>query len=117
MIETFFGLARLGYTDRRGMPLLLQLSMRAREFADVIVFRNAAVCTAGDLWNAGANSTPARLTGDVPAAVTHCPGAADIPPPVGGDRIQLCRIRSQMGRKSLVSSPAGSPKGAGVPHS
>ena len=53
MIETFFGLARLGYTDRRGMPLLLQLSMRVREFADVIVFRNAAVCTAGDLWNAG----------------------------------------------------------------
>jgi hypothetical protein len=40
MIETFFGLARLGCTDRGGMPSLLQLSMTAREFADVIVFRS-----------------------------------------------------------------------------
>jgi quercetin dioxygenase-like cupin family protein len=40
MIETFFGLARLGHTDRRGMPYPLQLALCAREFADVIVFRS-----------------------------------------------------------------------------
>ena len=38
MIETFFGLARLGCTDAQGMPHLLQLSLCAREFSDVIVF-------------------------------------------------------------------------------
>jgi quercetin dioxygenase-like cupin family protein len=40
MIETFFGLARLGYTDAQGMPHLLQLLLCAREFSDVIVFRS-----------------------------------------------------------------------------
>ncbi len=40
MIETFFGLARLGYTDSKGRPNLLQLALTAREFSDVIVFRS-----------------------------------------------------------------------------
>lgn len=40
MIETFFGLARLGHTDDKGMPNLLQLALTAREFSDVIVFRS-----------------------------------------------------------------------------
>jgi mannose-6-phosphate isomerase-like protein (cupin superfamily) len=40
MIETFFGLARLGYTNSNGMPRLLQLVMCAREFSDVVVFRS-----------------------------------------------------------------------------
>ncbi len=40
MIETLFGLARLGYTDAKGMPKLLQLALIAREFSDVIVFRS-----------------------------------------------------------------------------
>src|SRR5262249_28753507 len=40
MIETFFGLARLGCTDAKGMPHLLQLALVAREFSDVIVFRS-----------------------------------------------------------------------------
>jgi hypothetical protein len=40
MIETFFGLARLGHTDSKGMPYPLQLALCAREFADVIVFRS-----------------------------------------------------------------------------
>jgi hypothetical protein len=39
MIETFFGLARLGHTDGKGMPFPLQLALSAREFSDVIVFR------------------------------------------------------------------------------
>jgi quercetin dioxygenase-like cupin family protein len=40
MIETLFGLARLGHTDSKGMPSLLQLALTAREFSDVIVFRS-----------------------------------------------------------------------------
>lgn len=40
MIETFFGLARLGYTDSKGMPSPLQPALSAREFSDVIVFRS-----------------------------------------------------------------------------
>jgi hypothetical protein len=40
MIETLFGLARLGYTNAKGMPDPLQLSLIAREFSDVIVFRS-----------------------------------------------------------------------------
>ena len=40
MIETFFGLARLGHTNNKGMPYPLQLALSAREFSDVIVFRS-----------------------------------------------------------------------------
>jgi quercetin dioxygenase-like cupin family protein len=40
MIETLFGLARLGYTNSKGMPDPLQLALIAREFSDVIVFRS-----------------------------------------------------------------------------
>ena len=39
MIETFFGLARLGHTDAKGMPSPLQLALTSLEFSDVIVFR------------------------------------------------------------------------------
>jgi quercetin dioxygenase-like cupin family protein len=39
MIETMFGLARLGNTNAKGMPDPLQLALTAREFNDVIVFR------------------------------------------------------------------------------
>jgi quercetin dioxygenase-like cupin family protein len=42
MIETFFGLARLGFTDGNGMPSLLQGALIGREFSDVIVFRSPA---------------------------------------------------------------------------
>jgi len=40
MIETLFGLARLGHTNAKGMPNPLQLALFAREFSDVIVFRS-----------------------------------------------------------------------------
>jgi hypothetical protein len=40
LIETFFGLARLGHVDSKGMSYLLQLALSAREFSDVIVFRS-----------------------------------------------------------------------------
>jgi hypothetical protein len=40
MIETLFGLARLGHTNAKGMPHPLQLALVATEFSDVIVFRS-----------------------------------------------------------------------------
>ena len=40
MVETFFGLARLGHTDGKGMPNLFQLALTAREFSDIVVFRS-----------------------------------------------------------------------------
>jgi quercetin dioxygenase-like cupin family protein len=40
MIETLFGLARLGHTDGKGMPDPLQLALTAHEFSDVIEFRS-----------------------------------------------------------------------------
>ena len=40
MVETMWGLARLGHTDTKGMPHPLQLALTAREFSDVVVFRS-----------------------------------------------------------------------------
>jgi quercetin dioxygenase-like cupin family protein len=40
MIETLFGLARLGHTNTKGMPPPLQLALFGREFSDVMVFRS-----------------------------------------------------------------------------
>lgn len=40
MIETLFGLARLGHVDQHGMPNLLQMAMIGREFSDVAQFRS-----------------------------------------------------------------------------
>jgi hypothetical protein len=40
MIETFFGLARLGHTDAKGMPHPLQLALTALHFSDMVVFRS-----------------------------------------------------------------------------
>jgi quercetin dioxygenase-like cupin family protein len=39
MIETLFGLARLGHTNAKGMPSPMQLALFAREFSDVFVLR------------------------------------------------------------------------------
>ena len=40
MVETMWGLARLGHTNSKGMPHPLQLAVTAREFSDVVVFRS-----------------------------------------------------------------------------
>ena len=40
MIETVFGLARLGHTNSKGMPDPLQLALFAQEFSDVLVLRS-----------------------------------------------------------------------------
>jgi Cupin domain len=40
MIETAYGLGRLGHTNSKGMPHPLQLALFAQEFSDVIEFRS-----------------------------------------------------------------------------
>ncbi len=40
MIETLWGLARLGHTNAKGMPHPLQLALFVREFSDVMVLRS-----------------------------------------------------------------------------
>jgi quercetin dioxygenase-like cupin family protein len=52
MIETLYGLARLGHTDSKGMPNLLQLALVAREFSDVIVFRSPPLSAQRALFGA-----------------------------------------------------------------
>jgi quercetin dioxygenase-like cupin family protein len=52
MIETFFGLARLGHTDGKGMPHLLQLAFTAREFSDIVVFRSPPLVVQRALFGA-----------------------------------------------------------------
>jgi len=52
MIETFFGLARLGHTDSKGMQNPLQLALIAREFSDVIVFRSPPLVLQRTLFGA-----------------------------------------------------------------
>jgi quercetin dioxygenase-like cupin family protein len=52
MIETLFGLARLGHTNAKGMPHPLQLALFAREFSDVIVFRSPPPVVARAIFGA-----------------------------------------------------------------
>jgi quercetin dioxygenase-like cupin family protein len=52
MAETLFGLARLGHTDEKGMPDLLQLALIAQEFSDVVVFRRPPVALQKALFGA-----------------------------------------------------------------
>ena len=40
MIETFYGLARLGHTNAEGMPNMLQLALTGSEFSDTMVLRS-----------------------------------------------------------------------------
>jgi quercetin dioxygenase-like cupin family protein len=61
MIETFFGLARLGCTDESGMPHLLQQALTGREFSDVIVFRSPPLLVQRALF--GVLTPIARLSG------------------------------------------------------
>jgi quercetin dioxygenase-like cupin family protein len=43
MVETFYGLARLGHVNSKGMPSPLQLALVGQEFSDVVVFRKPPV--------------------------------------------------------------------------
>ena len=40
LIETLFGLARLGHVNDKGMPNILQMAMIGREFSDTVQFRS-----------------------------------------------------------------------------
>jgi quercetin dioxygenase-like cupin family protein len=61
MIETFFGLARLGHTNSKGMPSPLQLALTAREFSDVVVFRSPPLAVQRAIF--GGLAPIARLRG------------------------------------------------------
>jgi quercetin dioxygenase-like cupin family protein len=50
MVETLFGLARLGHVNAKGMPSLLQLALIGREFRDVVVFRRPPPAVQGALF-------------------------------------------------------------------
>jgi hypothetical protein len=50
MIETLYGLARLGHTNDKGMPSPLQLALVGQEFSDVIVFRSPPPAIQGALF-------------------------------------------------------------------
>jgi quercetin dioxygenase-like cupin family protein len=52
MIETLFGLARLGYTNDAGMPGLLQLAVFSLEFNDVMVLRSPPLAVQRALFGA-----------------------------------------------------------------
>jgi len=78
MIETFFGLVRLGHTDSKGMPYLLQLALCAREFRDVVVFRSPPPAVQRTIFGAltpiarwrGYRATYPQLSRTVPAPRT-----------------------------------------------
>lgn len=50
MVETLFGLARLGHVNAKGMPSLLQLALVGQEFRDVVVFRRRPPAVQGALF-------------------------------------------------------------------
>ena len=87
MIETFYGLARLGHTDRKGMPYSLQLALSAQEFkrCDRLPFAFAGGATR-DLWRTRPDRALARVSRDVPAALAYCADASDVAPAKGKDK-------------------------------
>ena len=52
LVETLWGLARLGHTNSQGTPHLLQLALTAREFSDAVVFRSPPVALQRALFGA-----------------------------------------------------------------
>ena len=69
MVETLFGLARLGHTDANGMPNPLQLALFAREFSDTVVFRSPPLAAQRVIFGA---SPLAR------SSCAHRAGASDV---------------------------------------
>jgi quercetin dioxygenase-like cupin family protein len=83
MIETLFGLARLGHTNSKGMPDPLQLAVFAREFSDTIVFRKPPQALQGAIFGAlaplarrrGYRATYPQISRIVLAPRTEAPAA------------------------------------------
>ena len=69
MIETVFGLARLGHTNRMGIPHALQLALFALKFSDVIEFRSPPPAVQRTLFRALTPITMARLSRHIPAII------------------------------------------------
>ena len=61
MVETLFGLARLGHTNKVGLPHPLQLALFAREFSDTMVLRSPPLAVQRIIF--GALAPIARLRG------------------------------------------------------
>ena len=78
MVETIWGLARLGHTDTKGVPHPLQLVLTAREFSDAVVFRSPPVAVQRALF--GALAPIARLRG-YRATYPQISRATLLPPP------------------------------------
>src|SRR5438046_2963266 len=81
MIETFFGLARLGYTDSNGPALpAATRAMCARVQRRARVPFAAAGAATHDLCCARIDRALARLSRHVPAVLAHRAGAQDVAP-------------------------------------
>jgi hypothetical protein len=87
MIETLYGLARLGYTNAKGMPPPLQLALVGREFSDVVVFRSPPRVVQRAVFGALASIGLAWLPCDLPTAFTHGAGSAGVTEPTGNRRV------------------------------
>jgi quercetin dioxygenase-like cupin family protein len=76
MIETLYGLARLGHVNAKGMPSPLQFALVGQEFRDVIVFRKPPPALQGAIFGvlAPAGAAIARPT----AALTHGASTVDL---------------------------------------
>ena len=68
MIETFFGLARLGHTTSKGMPYPLQIALCARVRGRDCLPRTAAPGPARNFWHTRTHRTLARLSRNLSAA-------------------------------------------------
>jgi hypothetical protein len=78
MIETLFGLARLGYTDAKGLPHPLQLVLFARELREMIILRSPPMAVQSVLFGALAPIALARLSSHIPSALPDGAGAASL---------------------------------------
>jgi hypothetical protein len=79
MIETLFGLGRLGHVNKKGLPHPLQLALFAREFSDVVVLRSGSKSRSGP--NRGIIAVPAVLRFGTPKGA-YIPGRG-VPTPDG----------------------------------
>src|SRR5262249_11036357 len=99
MIETFFGLARLGHTDREGhaVSAATRTECTGIQRCDRLPFASAGGAT-HDLWRTLTDRALARLSRDVPAALAYCAGASDVAPSQGGRQTDKIASFIQWGR-------------------
>src|SRR5262245_59581709 len=92
MIETLFGLGRLGHTNAKGMPDPLQLALFGQEFSDVIVFRKPPPAVQRVVFRAARSDRPlARIPPDLPGTLAHRTRAAGV---TGTSAVAAASLRS-----------------------